>query len=89
MGRQLGGFCNDCHIGVDHMPTSSRETLDHTRQQNSAVRVLPLRILIGKMLPDITVRYSTQKRVAQRVDQHVSVRVTLKAALVRNLDSAE
>jgi len=45
-----------------------------------------LRVAVGEVSADIAVSDSTQQGIAQRMDQHVSIRMPEQPARMRNLD---
>ena len=67
---------------------AARTICDGALEQRDAVRALPFRIGIGKMLADIARRGRAENRIGHRVAQHVGIRMAGEPGLVRNLHAA-
>ena len=52
-------------------------------QKKQAVRALPFRIVIRKMLPDIAQSRRSKERITKRMRQHISIRVTRRPLVER------
>jgi hypothetical protein len=78
--RYVGIFCNQITIAQRN---------NHATQQNSTVNVLISTIGIGKVAPDITQRGCTEQRIAQGMQDNVTVRVRDQTACVRNPDTTK
>ena len=58
-------------------------------QKVDAARVPPLRVVLGKVLPDVAEPGRAKQCIDDRVQQHVCVAVPGKPDFVRQLDAAE
>jgi hypothetical protein len=59
------------------------------RQQRSAVRAAQAFIGVRKAPPDITEPRCTEQRIAYRMQQHVTIRMTEQAAIEGDIDTAD
>ena len=58
-------------------------------QQHPAVGALPSRIRVGEVRAEVAQRQRAEDRVADRVEQHVGVGMSVEAAIERNRDAAQ
>ncbi len=89
IGRKLRPLGNDgdirIHRDIPPLPQNGNDTL----QEQNAVRSAVLRIGIGEQLPDVAQGRRPEKRVHQRVDRHVRIRVSNRPERAGDLHAAE
>src|SRR5579859_1421833 len=89
MRPELRLFGDDHGIYVLDGKLFIREQLFGVLQKEEAVRAFPLRVGVGKMRADVAEPCRTQQRIAKRVSEHVTVGMTHRALIKRQLDSAD
>ena len=73
--RELRRLGNDRDIHIADPPTRGFEPTAHPAQQIQAVGVLPARVAVRKMPPDIAVRRRAQQRIGQGMRHDIGIRV--------------
>jgi hypothetical protein len=80
---------NHRHVGVDQPKTLMPHDAEHIRQQFTARDIFVARIAIRKMRADVPLAHGAEKRVHQRVQHCVGIRVPGKALVVGNFHTAQ
>lgn len=87
--HKLGSLGHNGRVDVhDSIPLLSHQ-FNHAREKLQTRSSRPSRIAIGKVRADVAKRSSSQQSVANRVRQHVRIRVPEQAFLKWNLHAAE
>jgi hypothetical protein len=87
--RKFWSLGNHRHVGVDQPKTLMPHDAEHIRQQFTARDIFVARIAIRKMRADVPLAHGAEKRVHQRVQHCVGIRVPGKALVVGNFHTAQ
>ena len=88
MGRHFRRLREDRGIDVRDTQTAVAHHGRNRPQELAAVHAAKTGIVIGKKRTDIAEARRADQRIADRVHEHVGVRMPGQPALVRNLDTA-
>jgi head-tail adaptor len=69
--------------------TAVIERLHHASQQHAAVDVLEGGIGIREVMTNVAEAGSAEQRITERMQQDITVRMCLKAEVIRDLNTAE
>lgn len=87
--RQFRLLCNDGRVDIRYSITCIPYHVNDLFKQKYAGDVAVLFIGIRKMLPDITQGGGTQHGITDGMQQHIGIRMTKQAAIVRNRYAAD
>src|SRR5262249_28219565 len=76
-------------VSVDDTQSLFGDQADHLAQDLAAVDAIVARVAVRKVTTDVAQTGGTEKRIAQRMDQNIAVRVRDDAAIMRNSHAAE
>jgi hypothetical protein len=88
MGRKLRLLRNNRRINIDDLSTPRRGRAPDLLQKNAAGCALPARIGIRKEMADVQFTERPEDRVADRVYQHVRIRMSFQPLCIRHIHSA-
>jgi type IV secretory pathway VirJ component len=89
MRGELGRLRNDGDIGVVTDKAALLQQLHDFAQKHATVNAFVCRIRIGEMAANIAQRRSTQQRITQSVQGHITVAVRFEAAMVWDADATQ
>lgn len=89
MWRDLRPFAHECRRGIPDRPSERTNLTSRDPQQCQRVSPFPLRIRIGKPLPDIAEPGSCEQRISDRMRRHISVGMTSERALIGKAHPAQ
>ena len=89
MGCHFRRFENKCSVQICHYPAAAMHPLHHLTQKNAAINAVVSVVGIRKMSADIALTNRTQQGVANRMNQHITIRVSQQSAMVGNSDPTE
>ena len=86
---EFGFLQHDRHVDVADLVARAAHHFEYLSQQNFAVDALPLRIFVGKMVPDVAKVGRAEQRIAENVANDVGVGMALGTLRVRDQNAAE
>ena len=89
MRCQLRRLGDQRRVEIADPPSLLRRERRDMAQQHPAVGVFPARVGIRKVRAEVAQRQSTQYRVADSVDQHIGIRMSVEAPIEGNRHAAE
>jgi hypothetical protein len=82
-------FEHHIRVGVHDLASALVGQPNHAREQIETVCIFPLRIVVGKVDPEIAFGQSAQNRIRQRVRQSVCIRMTFTTAIGFDVNTAQ
>ena len=89
MRIELRAFSRHRDVGIAQAIALCRDQRHGLPKQNLRIDVLVFARRIGEMIPDVAHIRRAQQRIAQRMDQHVGIRMAQQAQRMLNLDTSE
>ena len=89
VGIQVGLFSYQCDIEVTQPQATDLHQAIDSFQENDAGEVFVLGIVVGEMRSDVRESRRSQNGVAERVQDHIRVRVSFQAPFVGDDDSTQ
>ena len=92
-GTDMGGHFrrleDKCSVQICQHPAAIMHPLHHLTQKNATINASVSVVGIGKMSADIALTNRTQQGVANRMNQHITIRVSQQSAVMSNSDPAK
>ena len=85
----LGALADHCAVEISDSKPSGSDSVDRFGEKGGRIRALPAWICIGKQLTDIWLPDRAEQRISHRMKQRVPIRVTDRASIMLDDDTAQ
>ena len=89
MREKLGRLGDHGGVHIDDLAFAKLDQPRRFIQENAAPGALPARVGVGEEMADIRLAQRAEDRIANRVHQHVGIRMPVQTLRVRNLHAAQ